>query len=427
MLLIYRLFFPLAFLFFLPGLIIKLIRRSGYKKTYAERFGIFSRERREELRNWRGAVWIHAVSVGETNLALTVLKSWTAAEPDRRFVLSTTTTTAQEIARNKAPAQVKVIFCPVDSFFIVRRVLNLLQPSALVIFETELWPNMIVMAHRRGIRTALVNARISDRSFRGYRRFRFFFRPVLSAFDSIGVQTPLDRDRLTEIDPALAGKLTVTGNIKFDQTPPEGPGFDFSSVFGPDFDSVIVAASTHHPEETLILSAFRELRKTFPRVRLTIVPRHAERGNEIEKQIVSAGFRYLRRSSGTGSGGTPDVLLADTTGELVGFLKSADLVIMGKTLAGNDEGQNIIEPAVLGRPIVCGPKLRNFRQAIDALKKHHAVRIAETDDGLAPALTELISNPEKARALGKAASETMLENRGALERTLQLLKDLPSK
>lgn len=427
MLLIYRLLFPLVFLFFLPGLIIKLIRRPGYKKTYAERFGIFSRERRKELQDWQGAVWIHAVSVGETNLALTVLNRWTAAEPDRRFVLSTTTTTAQEIARKKAPAGTKVIFCPLDFFFGVRRVLNLLKPSALVIFETELWPNMIATAHRRGIRTALVNARISDKSFRGYRRFRFFFRPVLSAFDSIGVQTALDRDRLTEIDPALAGKLTVTGNIKFDQQPPEGPGFDYGTVFGPDSGPVIVAASTHHPEEALILSAFRAVRRNFPSARLTIVPRHAERGGEIEKLIVSAGFRCLRRSTGAGPEGVPDVLLADTTGELVRFLKSADLVIMGKTLAGNDEGQNIIEPAVMGKAIVCGPKLRNFRQAIDALKKHHAVRIAQTDDELAPAVTELISDPEKARALGRAAAETMLANRGALEKTLQILKDLLSK
>ncbi|MBO5960013.1 MAG: hypothetical protein J6Q65_07810, partial [Lentisphaeria bacterium] len=300
MLLFYRLLFPVAFLFFVPGLIIKLIRRSGWKKTFAERFGIYSEERKKELADWQGAIWIHAVSVGETNLALTLLKEWNAVNPDRKYIFSTTTTTGQEIARNKAPENVKVIFCPIDSCLIVHRVLNLLKPSAIVIMETELWPNLVLMAKKRGIKLALVNTRISDKSFGGYRRFRFFFAPLLLAFDRILAQTQMDLDRLQIICPALKETASVSGNIKFDQMPPKREKFDYASVFGPD-RTVILSCSTHSPEEQLHLSAFKAIRDRFPQTSLTIVPRHAERGAEIEKQILDAGFTCFRRSTGTGT------------------------------------------------------------------------------------------------------------------------------
>lgn len=420
MLFLYRLLFPIVFLFFLPGLIWKLIHRPGWKKTYGERFALFSKERKKELKDFEGCVWLHAVSVGETNLALTVLKEWTAREPERKFVLSTTTTTAQEIARNRVPGRTAVIFCPIDFTPFVRRVLNLLKPCALVIFETELWPNMVLMARKRGLRTALVNTRLSDRSFRGYRRFRCFFAPILRAFDAIGAQTETDRERLTAVAPDIASRVTVTGNIKFDQLPSDKPGFDFSTVFGKDSGKIVTAASTHSPEDELIVRAFLDVRKKFPSAKLVIVPRHAERGGEIEKILAGSGLNWLRRSTGKGSGEVPDVLLADTTGELAGFLKSSDLVIMGKTLAGNDEGQNIIEPALLGKPILCGPKLKNFRQAIDALKKNHAVRIVEPDSRLAAELESLLADPAAASALGEAALRTMESNRGALQKTMEI-------
>ena len=283
MLILYRILFPFVFPFFLPGLIWKLIHRPGWKKTYAERFSRFSRERKKELKEFEGCVWLHAVSVGETNLALTVLKEWTAREPERKFVLSTTTTTAQEIARNRAPGKTAVIFCPIDFAPFVGRTLDLLKPVALVIFETELWPNMVLMSRKRGIRTALINTRLSDRSFRGYRRFRCFFAPILRAFDALGAQTETDRERLTEIAPDIADRITVTGNIKFDQLPSEKPGFDFFTVFGKNSGRIITAASTHSPEDALIVQAFSKVREKFPGTKLVIVPRHAERGGEIEK------------------------------------------------------------------------------------------------------------------------------------------------
>ncbi len=286
MLLVYNLFFPLVFLFFLPGLIVKLIRRSGYKKTYLERFGIFGADRRRELKEWRGATWLHAVSVGETNLTLPLLKAWAEAEPDRKFILSTTTTTAQEIARTKTdPTRVKVIFCPIDWCFFVWSAMRLIRPAKLVIFETELWPQLISSAKRSGAKLMLANTRISDHSFRGYRRFRIFIAPMLRKFDHICAQTELDRERLLTIAPGIDDRVSVCGNIKFDQAPPAGNGADFPAIFGESGITVLLAASTHNPEEPLILDTFMALQKEFPALRLALVPRHAERGGAIERMI----------------------------------------------------------------------------------------------------------------------------------------------
>ncbi len=418
---LYRLLFPVVFLFFLPGLIVKLVRRGGWKKTYMERFGIF---RRPDLKGWEGAIWVHAVSVGETNVALSLLNAWNKVNPDHRYVLSTTTTTGQEIARNKAPENVKVIFCPRDSFFAVRAALNLLRPSALVIMETELWPELIFSAKKRGIRLFLVNTRISDKSFGGYYRFRFFFAPVLNAFDNICAQTALDQERILALTNGKA-KATVAGNIKFDQPPPEKPGFPFADVFGAD-RFVILSCSTHSPEEALHLKAFLTIRKEFPAAALCIVPRHAERGAELEKQITAAGLTCFRRSTGTGCAEHPDVLLADTTGELPGFIKGADLILMGKTMAGNDDGQNIIEPAVMGKGIICGPKLRNFRQALDLLVRADGVcRLKNGNDEqeLTDAIRSMLSDPAVCAALGERAKNIMAENRGALERIIHTLEN----
>ena len=419
MLFFYNLFFPVVFLFYLPGLIVKYIRRPGYKATYRERFGIFGAARRRELKEWRGAVWLHAVSVGETNLTLPLLKAWAEAEPDRKFILSTTTTTAQETARNKTdPARVKVIFCPIDWCFFVWSAMRLIRPSKLVIFETELWPQLISSAKRSGAKLMLANTRISDHSFRGYRRFRFVIAPMLRKFDRICAQTELDRERLLAIAPGIESRVSVCGNIKFDQAPPAGDGADFPALFGEQGITVLLAASTHSPEEPLILDAFLALRKEFPALRLVLVPRHAERGNDIEKMIRDRNLSYHRRSNGTGDKQGFAVLLADTTGELARLIKGADLVIMGKTLAGNDEGQNIIEPAVMGKPVVCGRQLKNFRQALDALVKGDAVPRVMKDDELVGALRSLLADPAKRRERGERARAVMQKSRGALEKIL---------
>ena len=422
----YNLLFPIIFLFFLPGLIWKYIRRPGEKSNYKERFAKFTREKLERLYPFRGCVWLHAVSVGETNLALTMLDAWIKEAPDRKFVLSTTTTTGQEIAKKRLPPGVELIFCPIDFFPYVAKTFMILRPSALVIFETELWPNLIHCAGVYNIPIALVNARMSDHSFPGYRRFRFFFGAILRKFNVICVQTETDKERFLAIAPDMKDKVSVCGNIKFDQHAPAHLKIpDLSQWFGTAKGPFVIAASTHPEEEVYIAAAFQKVRKNYPEARLLVVPRHAERGAVLKKSLSELGLKVFRKSTDQEIPAGTDCLLADTTGELQGFLAASDIVVMGKTLAGNTEGQNIIEPSMLGKAIICGMELKNFRQALEILVKANAVIRVADEMELNAALEKLISNPPFRAELGKRAQDAIAANNGATKKNLSALKKLP--
>lgn len=422
-LVLYNLFLPAGFLFFLPGLIFKYRTRPGWKETYRERFGRFSPERRRELEPFRGCTWLHAVSVGETVAAAALLKAWRAAEPDRKFVLSTTTTTGQELARRQAPQGVAVIFCPIDFRRWVRRTLDVVRPELLVIFETEIWPNLIMESRRRDVPVALVNARLSDHSAKWYRRARVFFRPLLEAVSLISAQSDDDAARFRSIAPDA--RVAVAGNIKFDQTvPPDLEAVDYLDVFGGGAGPVLLGASTHAGEEELLIRVFGELLREFPDLRLVLVPRHAERGEEIAAVLRTSGLRYRRRSDGSGTGGRGDaqVLLADTTGEMLRLMKGADIVFMGKSLAGHDEGHNLIEPALLNKPIVTGAVLRNFRFVLRVLEDAEAVRTVASDDALAAGLRPLVADPGLRGEMGVRAGEAIRRHAGATARTIEWLR-----
>ena len=421
----YNLFFPIGFLFFLPALIWKYIHRPGKKNNYMERFGKFSKEKIKRLQKYRGCVWLHAVSVGETNLALTMLDAWIKEDPNRKFVLSTTTTTAQEIAAKRLPPGVELIFCPIDFLPYVAKVYVLLRPSGLVIFETELWPNLINCARISGIPLTLLNARMSDHSFPGYRRFRFFFAPLLRNFHSICVQTETDRERYLAVAPDMKDRISICGNIKFDQKAPAHLQIpDLSQWFGSAKGPFVLAASTHPEEEVFIAKAYLKLKTKYPEARLIVIPRHAERGATLKTALSALGFCVFRKSSDSQVPENTDCLLADTTGELLGFLAASDIVVMGKTLAGNREGQNIIEPAMLGKAIICGMELINFKQVLEILVKADAVIRVSDSDGLEQALDRLLSDPGFRTELGKRAENAIAANNGAVEKNLSALKIL---
>ena len=424
---LYNLFFPVGFLFYLPGLIVKYVRRGGAKDGFAERFAIFSKKKKRRLAEAKTDVWVHAVSVGETVAALSMIDKWLEHSPERRFVLSTTTTTGQAVARARAPESVTVIFCPLDFVPCVNRTTRLVSPSLLVIFETEIWPNLIHAAGKSGAETALVNARMSDKSSRGYKRFSFFFSPILRELSLICAQSELDAERFKAVEPSLSPE--VTGNMKFDQIPANAadaipdPGLD--AVFGTDPRTVILAASTHPGEEALIAEIFGRLRKTRPELKLVIVPRHAERGAEVAEKLAKTGLKTARRSTGDDAGGKADILLADTTGEMLAFINASDIVVMGKSFAGHDEGHNIIEPAAMGKPVVTGRVARNFRQTLEIMTRADAV-LAVDDEELEKTLEELADNPEKRSSLGERAEKTVENERGATDRTIELCEKLLS-
>ncbi len=420
---IYNLLMPVGFLFFVPGLYLKFRNRSGWKGTFSERFGHFSRERIKELSAFHGAIWIHAVSVGECVVALSLLREYRRLHPERKFVLSTTTTTGQELARKQCPEGVAVIFCPIDFLWMVRRTLRILRPAMLVIFETEIWPNMVYESRRAGIPVALVNGRMSDHSVRGYRRARIFFGPLLRAFNLLSVQSEADAERYRSVSPEA--HVVVTGNLKFDQKAPENlPEAGLEHYFGPGKHLVLLAASTHPGEEELIGETFRRLRLKFPDLRLVLVPRHAERGGDIAATLHRLDLSYSRRSLCDHSPEPVDVLLADTTGEMLKLMNSADLVIMGKSLAGHDEGHNLIEPALLNKPILTGHVLRNFRFILNVLLRENAVATVTRDSELEGQLEKLLSDGALRRELGIRAGNVIRRHAGATSRTIAELEAL---
>ncbi len=423
--LIYNGLLPIVFLFFLPPMLWKLWRRPGYKKTYAERFGIFSKSQKARIAALgEDRVWLHSVSVGETQIAVNMIKKWLSENPNLNLVVSTTTTTGQEIARTQLPESVVVIYMPIDFYFFIRRALKLVRPKRLVIFETEIWPEIIFQAKNMGAKILLANGRMSDKSSRGYHRFAIFFAPMLKAFDVLCVQTEADKARYQKVCRTV--QPIVTGNMKFDQLLPSGlDQMDAALIFGEKTSQILTAASTHPGEEAWVLRCYDQLKKEHPALKLILVPRHAERGNDIEAEIKKYPYSMQRRSQNRETPQSPiDILLADTTGEMLKWMTLSDVVIMGKTLAGHDEGHNLIEPALLSKPIVTGKKLKNFRFVLNVLQENEAVKTVGSEDELFQTTLQLFNQPELGIALGAKAKEAIAQHEGATQKTINELEKL---
>ncbi len=419
----YNLVLPLGFIFFVPGLLWKLWRRPGWKKTFGERFGCYSKARKIELEAYKNGIWIHAVSVGESVIALALSKKLRAQYPEKPIIISTGTTTGQELVRKQLPEGAAAIFCPMDFLWMVKKVLRMLKPQMLVIFETEIWPNLIVQAKKHGVKTALVNARLSDHSAKGYNRFSFFFAPLLEKFDVIAAQSEGDKSRFLTVSPRA--NAVNCGNLKFDQSVPgDLQGADLSEYFGAGAYKVVLGASTHPGEEAVIASSFKELYSRNENLRLVLIPRHAERGEEVMQVLAKQEIGAARRSNNSRAGEKIICLLADTTGEMLKFMKSADIVIMGKSIAGHDEGHNLIEPALLKKAIVTGSVLRNFRFLMQVLTGKDAIKTVACDEELTGVLAELLNNDDLRNELGNKAFAAISEHSGASDKTLAALEKL---
>jgi 3-deoxy-D-manno-octulosonic-acid transferase len=305
---------------------------------------------------------------------------------------------------------------------VLRIVLNAIRPKALVLTECELWPNMIRLTARRGVPVILVNGRISERSGAGYRRLRWFFGPVLRAMRTLMVQTPADERRLLAAG-APADRLQVTGSAKYDVARSEVRGLDATwrmlegCGIGKD-DAILLGGSTWPGEEAALLAAFRELRGLVPGLKLVLVPRHAERGAEVEGELRAAGVRHVRRST-MRAGAAPEegteVLLVDTTGELRNLYACATVVFVGKSLT-NHGGQNIIEPAFFAKPIVVGPNMENFPEIIDDFLAAQAIVQVRDAAGLHGALRSLLTDAASREALGRRAGALVESKCGVIDR-----------
>jgi tetraacyldisaccharide 4'-kinase len=418
---------PVLILYFL----FRGLRNRGYWRTLPQRFGFLPRSYRQ---TGPGAIWLHAVSVGEVLACVEFLRRLRAEFPHSRLFVSTSTLAGRATADEKLRGLADGVFCaPVDYVFAVRRVLRALRPAAVVIAETEIWPNLFREVHRTGAGLAIVNGRISDRAFPRYLPFRWFFRGALSAADSIVAQTNAMRERFLAIG-ALPERTRTGGNFKYDfearAAAAGSPVLALLERARPG--KVWIAASTMPPaaagdvdEDDVVIGAYRELATRHPDLLLILAPRRPERFDAAAQKLEAAGLRYLRRSrlSDSDTPALPAVLLLDTIGELSGLFSVADAVFMGGTLARRG-GHNILEPALFAKPVIAGPHMENFQAIADEFRASGAcVAIGDAAE-LAGAVARLLEAPELAREIGQRACSSAEARRGATARAATLVREL---
>jgi 3-deoxy-D-manno-octulosonic-acid transferase len=395
--------------------------------------------KREKL---KGAVWLHAVSVGEFNAVFPLLLKLRQERPDLRFVVSTTTGTGQKLAQEKLAALgLSAFYFPFDLPFAVNSWLNFLQPAAIIIAETEIWPGFVYQVHRRGIPLLVVNGRMSPKSFRSYRRFKFLFGRVLSQFSAIGVLSEAEKERYQAVaGPSL--KVSVLGNLKFDGLKPVSKAreAELRQKLGLSEKSfVIVAGSTHEGEELALLRAFAALKKEHGRssdLHLILVPRHPERFEVVAQLIKQEGFGLARYSlnesladSGAASGAVTlgPVYLLDTIGQLFDFYSLASIAFVGGTLAPIG-GHNIMEPYAYASPVVIGPRYEKTRDSAKLLIEREAILVCADAFQLSQALAKLYKAKEERQAIGRAGETILLESQGTVAKACDFLRPyLPAK
>ncbi len=415
MFLIYSILYSLALLIlFMP----QYLKRPAdiRKKWLRDKFGIFSFA---PCPLPLAPIWIHAVSVGEVNAAMPFLKRLRAAHPDIPLILSTITDTGQKVARQKVPEGTHLVYLPLDLRFILKRCFDKVRPRLFIVMETELWPNIFRVAAERSIPVIILNGRISEKSSKGYQKLSFFMKKVFDHVTLFCMQSTLDADRIKSIG-AEEIKVNVLGNFKFDMDISQHIPSWMKEVQGP----VIVAGSTHAGEEQVIIDAYRENVYLFPGLKLIIAPRHPERFAEAEEAIRKSDMRYIKRSEYAAGGEELgpkkfNILLLDTVGELTALYSIADIAIMGKSIEGRG-GQNPLEPAFWGKPIICGQHMENFPFIKDFYAAGAAFQVTST--GLAKKIKELLMQPEKARSAGEKARGLYLKNSGAVDRAMKVVE-----
>ena len=370
-------------------------------------------------------VWFHAVSVGEVLQLEPMISECRRLWPSLQILITTTTATGHRLACERF-VDCHVDWFPLDFSWAVHRALRRIRPDLVVLVELELWPNFILAAHRKGIPLALVNGRVSESSFAGYRRLRWLFSRLLSRFDQLVAQNTIYAKRLEELGGAPQ-HIQVSGSIKYDriETRRDNPDTqELAASLGiAQRSPVFVAGSTQDPEERLAIEAWAIARQTHPDLRLVLVPRHPERFDEVAETVVSMGHPLLRRSRVTALQTNSPVVLLDSVGELAACWGLADVAFVGGSLT-NRGGQNMIEPAAYGAAVLFGPNTQNFQDVVDDLLERGGARVVADGPSLASRLVELLDDPTTAAALGEAARRLVLSRQGATETTLGILNEL---
>lgn len=407
--------YTLVFVLLLPAILMRLLYRAwrapAYARRWHERFALGG-----ELRP--GGIWVHAVSVGEAIAAAPMIRELQVRHPDLPVTVTCMTPTGSAQIRKMFGDSVGHAYLPYDLPWLQRRFLRRLKPRIGIIMETEVWPNLLAECRAADVPTVLANARLSERSARGYGRIAALARPMFGSLDWVAVQTRAEAARFAELGVAQT-EMTVTGSIKFDiriEPVLRQQALDWRQAWGAR--PVWIAASTHQGEDEIVIQAHRRVLDTEPDALLLLVPRHPERFDAVAKLTREAGLGLVRRSEGTDPGQHDQVFLGDSMGELLRFYACADVAFVGGSLVERG-GHNYLEPAALGLPILSGPHRFNFAEVADLLEGAGALSSVGTAEELAEQVLRLLSDKAAAEAAGQAGRAVVESNQGALERLLQ--------
>ncbi|MCH8510838.1 MAG: hypothetical protein LAT83_04210 [Kiritimatiellae bacterium] len=416
----------------LPHFLWRMRKRGGYRKGFLERIFRLSEAQAKTLSDGR-KLWVHAVSVGELQVGMAWMRAWRAEHPDTRFLLTVNTSTAHQIAAESLDPRDVLLYPPVDSPPVLRKLLDHVDLSALVLVETEMWPNLLHNLHRRGIPVILLNGRISDRSYRRLLRAPWLTRRIYPLVKLYLMQSEGDAKRARELGaPPEAVKVMHSNKYDVAERSPEEEESRRKRLetlgFLSDTATVLLGSSTWPGEEAALARIYMGTRKTHPNLRLILVPRHFERTHEVEADLHGLGLTWWRWSAlPDRAPETPDpvadVLIVDTTGELKHFIGFADLVFIGKSLF-RAEGQNPIEAANAGKAVVTGPGMANFKRVMEEMRTADAIREIETEDDLRALILQWLDHPETAAAQGERAETLVAARKGSIARSVHEIGEL---
>lgn len=395
------------------------------KNNFLYRFGIIPKNITKDIKNDKKVIWFHAVSVGEINAITSLINKFYEKNPELNIVISTITATGQKEAKEKFSDKAKIIYLPFDFFWAAKRIMKLINPDIFITIETEIWPNMIKYANRYGAKILMINGRISPRSISNYKKFKKLIKKVLNKYDKFSMITKKDAQRLNELG-AKKNKIIVNGNSKYDhlanKISPETPGKIRSKFNIKENNKIFIAGSTRSGENKIIIETFKKLTQKYDDLILIIAPRHINKAkkikniaddyniNSIYKTEIDDGKKRINEK----------IIILNTIGDLFETYSIGDVIFCGASLVTKG-GQNIMEPAVWGKPVLYGPSMDDFKVAKDILEQFGAGIQIKNKNELYNQITYFLDNPDQIEILGKKAKKAVFSNKGASKKNVELI------
>ncbi|MDP3980334.1 MAG: glycosyltransferase N-terminal domain-containing protein [Chlamydiota bacterium] len=422
---LYQIFFAMGFTLLSPLFLYAFVRRHKWKRGLKQRFGIYPHSYAPKDPKQK-TIWFHAASVGEVGTITDLVRVLKKEQPLYKIIITTLTSTGQDLVRKKLPDEKNIYYYPFDFTFSVERAISMFEPDFFILVEAEIWPQLLYRLQSRAIPTAMVNVRMSKRSFRRYYFFRFFIRLFIEKMAFITVPSQEIADQMILLGARKDG-VHITGNLKYDKpyfrVPEEGQLEKLRSGVGFDRNHMILLCGSTHPgEEEILIRVYGALKNQFPMMRLIIAPRHPKRSIQISAILNKSNISYEMRSM-LKANTVKDVLILDTLGELEGLYAIADIVFIGKSLTKKG-GQNMMEPARYAKPILFGPHMENFREMSSVFLKENAAIEVQDEKDLRDVVKNLMASKAKRASLGEKAQQIWMQHSGAFDKHISIIQSL---